>query len=50
MKEFPSGSVGWGSNIVTVMMQVQSLAWELPHAACEAKKEKKNYDFQTEVI
>ena len=42
--EFPSGSVGQGSGIVTAVALVtsaavfQSLAWELPHAAGEAKK------------
>ena len=31
--EFPCGSVGWGSSIVTAMVQVPSLAWELPYTA-----------------
>ena len=30
-----------GSSIVTAVVQVQSLAWELPHAGNEAKKKKK---------
>ena len=41
--EFPGGSVGWGSGIptvaqVTALAHVQSLAWELPHATCMARK------------
>ena len=38
--EFPGGSAGLGSAIVTALAQVQSLAQELPHAAGAAKKEK----------
>ena len=32
--------------LVTTVAQVLSLASELPHAACGAKKEKKNYHSQ----
>ena len=30
--EFPRGLVVEGSNVVTAVAQVQSLAWKLPHA------------------
>lgn len=44
--ETPSGSVGKGPGVVTAVAQVtavvgvHSLAWELPHAMCAAKKKK----------
>ena len=44
--EFPGGSVGEGSGIVTTVALVtaeawvRSLAWELPHAMKVAKKKK----------
>ena len=44
MREFPGGSIGWVSSIVTAvdlvtaMKQVQSLAGELLHATDMAKK------------
>ena len=33
MREFPGGSVGLGSSVVTAMARGQSPAWELLHAA-----------------
>ena len=39
--EFPSGAVSWGSGVVTAMVWVQSLVWELPLATDAAKKRKK---------
>ena len=45
--EFPCGTGGYGSSDtaaawLTTMGQVQSLAWEFPHAIGIAKKKKKN--------
>ena len=40
--EFHCGAAGWGSGIITAVAQVQSLAWQLPHAAGTAKGEKKS--------
>lgn len=36
---FPDGSVGQESGVVTAVVQVQSMAWELLHARGAAKKE-----------
>ena len=41
--EFPCGSVGYGSGVVTVVAWVCSLVWELPHAVGVAKKKKTAY-------
>ena len=41
-KEFPGGSVGWGSGVVTAVASVQSLTRELLHVAGVAKKRKKS--------
>ena len=38
--EFLGGLMVKGSSIVTAVAQVQSLAWELPHAMDVAKKKK----------
>ena len=38
---FPDGSVGQESGVVTAVVQVQSMAWELLHARGAAKKKKK---------
>ena len=40
-EEFPCGSVGQGSGVVTAVSWVRSLAWELPHAVGAAKRGKK---------
>jgi len=37
-EEFPGGSAGCGSSIVTAVVRVLSLAWELPHDMGVAKK------------
>ena len=37
----PCGSAGEGPGIVTAVVQVRSLAWELLHATGTAKKKKK---------
>ena len=39
LEEFPGGLGGLGSGIVTAMVQVQSLAQELPHTWAQPKKE-----------
>ena len=39
LEEFPGGLAGLGSGIVTAMVQVQSLAQELPHTWAQPKKE-----------
>ena len=39
--EFPGGSVGYGSSLVTTMACVRSLAQELPQTADATKKKKK---------
>ena len=44
--EFPSDSVGWGYDVViavawvAAVMWVRSLALELPHAMCPARKKR----------
>ena len=38
--EFPDGTVGSGSGVVTAVARVQSLAWELGFAAGAATKKK----------
>ena len=38
---FPGGASGYGSGVVTVVVWVQSLAWEVLHAIGVAKKKKK---------
>ena len=40
-QEFPGGLVVKGSGVATAVAQVQSLAWEHPHAMQAAKKKKK---------
>ena len=40
LMEFPGSLMGWGSGIVTSVVQVQSLAQELLHAKSMAKKKK----------
>ena len=37
----PGGASGYGSGVVTVVVWVQSLAWEVLHAMGVAKKKKK---------
>ena len=39
-REFPGGAVDWGSGVAIAVMQVQSLAQELPQAAGMARKKK----------
>lgn len=41
---FPDGSVGQESGVVTAVVQVQSMAWELLHARGAAKKKKQQQE------
>lgn len=41
-EEFPGGAGGWGCSVVTAVVQVRSLAGELPCALGTAKKKKIN--------
>ena len=43
-KEFPRGTAGKGSSIVTAAVWVQSVAWEFTHAEGPSKKKKKGKD------
>ena len=38
--EFPDGSMGWGSSLVSAVLQIRSLAWEFPHAMGLTKTKK----------
>ena len=40
-EDFPCGSMGQGSGVITAVAQVPSPAWELPHVTGTAKKKKK---------
>ena len=48
--EFPGGTVGYRSHVVSAVSQVQSPAWELPNAAGVDKKEKELSGFLYELL
>ena len=48
IREFPGGSVGKGSGIITAVAHVRSLAQELPHVTGTAKKRKEKKRKETQ--
>lgn len=47
--EFPGGTAGLGSCIVTIVVRVQSLAWELSHALGTTPPQKKKNSMKKEI-